>query len=83
MTMKLTRDDLVVIAGKVQELEGLGIDAKVIEVKGHDVYLKREEGSLFIVGITDKVLMSDKVQKHVDGGAMRSSDALSGRGLRR
>lgn len=83
MTMKLTRDDLVVIAGKVQELEGLGIDAKVIEVKGHDVYLKREEGSLFIVGITDKVLMSDKVQKQAEGGAMRGSDALSGRGLRR
>lgn len=76
MTMKMSCDDLVVLAGKVQELESLGIDAKVIEVKGHDIYLKREEGNLFVVGITNK-LMNEKVQS-----TTRGSDAMSGRGLR-
>jgi len=42
------------IGTKVEELDAIGVDVKVIHVEGHDVYLRKDGTGHLIVGITDK-----------------------------
>lgn len=55
MSMKLTPDDMLSISEKVKGLDRLGIAVRVINVEGHDIYLRQDgDGNHLIVGITDK-----------------------------
>jgi hypothetical protein len=54
MSMKLTTEQLAMIGTKVEELDAIGVDVKVIHVEGHDVYLRKDGSGHLIVGITDK-----------------------------
>jgi len=66
MSMKLTPDDLIGIAGKVREIAGLGIAVESFKIGTHRVMLGWEgPGEPYVVGIT----AGDWSQKL--GGALR------------
>lgn len=56
MSMSLTPAQLSEISTKVEELDHIGIEVRVIKVSGHDIYLRKDEGKgkHIVIGITDK-----------------------------
>lgn len=55
MSMNLDTKQLAEIGTAVEALDVAGLSVKMVEVAGHDVYLKKVNGKHHIVGITDKV----------------------------
>lgn len=55
MSMDMNTGQLAEIGTAVESLDAAGLTVKMIEVAGHDVYLKKVNDKHHIVGITNKV----------------------------
>jgi hypothetical protein len=53
--MELDTKQLAEIGTAVEALDAAGLSVKMVEVVGHDVYLKKVDSKHHIVGITNKV----------------------------